>query len=233
MGLTSWAELYFRSLNPDKLLNQLTNYLLQYKRVSLPYVGTIRLVPQPPKLNVVDKLLLPPFYTAQLTDDDTIPEHQLRFLSRLRNEKKEMTLRELEKTGSLLSEKIDGDGFEWKGIGVIRRSQEPVSVYLTSLDKVTAEKVFRPDAEHNLLVGDKQKIYRQASSNPGEVAADLTEEETTEEGSRRSVFIIIGWIVLILSVLYILFVLYQGGFRINATGSRQSPVSYFQSESLR
>jgi hypothetical protein len=52
------------------------------------------------------------------------------------------------------------------------------------------------------------------------VAAD-DEPEVVE--NKRSVFMLIGWILLILSILYILFVLYQGGFKIGAAGSRQAP----------
>jgi hypothetical protein len=208
------------------VLNQLTKYLLQYKSVSIPSVGTIQLVQHPPTLDVVDKRILPPFYTAQLKKDDAVPEHQLRFLCRLLNEKRDVVQDDLEKTGRQLQAKLESGGFDWKGIGLIRQSQEPVPIATEALQTITAERILRQDAEHNVLVGDQQKTYRQSTAMQEEVAEPVV-------ANKRSPYITIAWILLLLSVLFIVFLLYQGKFRIGATGSRQSPTSYLQKQAVR
>ena len=80
MASTSWVESYFRSLKANSVFNQLTKYLVQYKRVSIPSVGTILLVQQPAQLNVADKIIEPPTVSAELREDVVVPEHQLKYL---------------------------------------------------------------------------------------------------------------------------------------------------------
>lgn len=216
MASTFWAELYFRSLNPNDVLDQLTKYLVQYKRVSIPAVGTILLVQRPSELNVADKTILPPSFTAQLNEEDAVPEHQLQFLAGSLKEEKETVLARLQDVGNKLKKQVNSDGFEWQGIGTIRRSDAPVTVSLPALQPLSAERVLRQNAEHNVLVGDQQMTSTQI--------AGLREEEL-EEGrkTKRSVLVIIGWIILLLSILYIIFILYQGKFRVGATGSKYAP----------
>lgn len=220
MGSTFWAELYFRSLKANSVFNQLTKYLLQYKRVSIPSVGTIQLVQQPSQLNVADKLLLPPTYTVGLKDEETVPDHQLNFLAAALKEEKESILYSLQELGSWLQEKVRGEGFDWKGIGTIRQNGPAVLIPVDGLGEVPAERVIRQDAEHQVLVGDQHLTSTQITGRK--------EVEEVVTGSKRSIFMIIGWIVLILSILYIIFVLYQGGFRVGATGSKAAPTGHHQ-----
>lgn len=196
------------------MFNYLTKYLLQYKRVSIPSVGTIHLVQQPAQLNVADKLILPPFYATEFSNEDDVPEHQLSFLSSSLNEERENIQQSLNELGLWLKEKMNGEGFDWKGIGVIQPSNEAVAVLpIKALEPVPAEKVFRQGAEHRVLVGDQHLTSTQIAG---------LKEETTK--SKRSVLVIIGWIVLLLSILYIIFVLWQGKFRVGATGSKSAPI---------
>jgi hypothetical protein len=200
------------------VFNQLTKYLLQYKRVSIPNVGTILLVQQPPQLDVADKTIQPPTYTAELRDDETVSEHQLNFLSAIMRQEKESIHHSLNSLGLWLREKVRGNGFEWKGIGIIRAPGHPLSLPVGILETIPAQRVLRQDAEHSVLVGDQQLTSTQ-------IAGRKAEEETAR-GTKRSIFVIVGWILLALSILYIIFVLYQGRFRIGATGSKASPTGY-------
>jgi len=203
------------------VFQQLTNYLLQYKRVSIPSVGTIHLVQQPAQLKVADKVLLPPAFSAELQSEDTVPEHQLDYLSAALNQGKENVRQSLEKVGRWLVERMDGEGFHWKGIGLIRNNAIQSSVSLPAMEAIPAERVLRRNAEHNVLVGDQQMTSRQ-----------ITERNVDGVVERkRSIVDIVGWIVLLVAILYILFVLYQGKFRVGATGSKQSPTSSLQLKS--
>ncbi len=85
---------------------------------------------------------------------------------------------------------------------------------------VKAEKVTRPDAEHQILVGDQHRTSGQ-----------MTERRTLVEvvKKKRSLYLLAGWILLILSILVIVFFLYTGKFKVNAAGSKQNPFGYTSS----
>ncbi|MBB1282887.1 hypothetical protein HRH25_00755 [Flavisolibacter sp. BT320] len=225
MASTFWVELYFRSLNPNSVFKQLTNYLLQYRQVSIPSVGTIRLVQQPAQLDVADKIITPPSYTTAFSSDETVSEHQLAFLSAALQEEKSNVMERLSLIGERLREKIDGNGFDWKGIGWIGSSGESGVIAPGMLQPVRAERVLRQNAEHNVLVGDQELTSRHLWER--KEAGEMMPEK------KRSVFMIVGWIMLALAILFIVFMLYQGKFRIGATGSRQSPTSYLSAPSYQ
>ncbi len=199
------------------MLNHLTKYLLQYRSVSIPYVGTIQIVQHPPQLNVVDKIIHPPSYSVELRKEEEVSDHQLSFLDSILNRGKDAILRDLRFFGDKLQEKINGPGFHWDGLGMITRSTQSFPLTMEALAPIPAERVIRQDARHKVLVGDQQLLS-------GQSAEAETELEAVE--SKRSVFIIIGWVLLALSILFIAFYLYTGKFRVNATGSKQAPMGY-------
>jgi hypothetical protein len=209
------------------VLNQLTKYLLQYRQVVIPSVGTILLKQESPRLEVADKIIYPPTYAVELGEGETVPEHQLRFLSRLRNEPQESVMETLRQTGEQLRQSVAGEGFHWKGVGIIRRGARPGAMETLTLSPVQAERVLRRDAEHNVLVGDKERTVRSAGTVTAEdeMAPVNVVEDEAASGKKRSVNMTIGWILLVLSILFILFILYQGRFRLAASGSRQAPTS--------
>lgn len=218
MVSTFWVELYFRSLNPNNVFKQLTNYLLQYRRISIPSVGTIRLIQQPAQLDVANKIITPPSFTTEISCDESVPEHQLAFLSAALQEERGRVLDRLSDLGQRLQSKLQGNGFEWKGIGWISQSGATSEVAPAMLQPVRAERVLRPGAEHSVLVGDQQRTSGQMSG--------LKEEAGLVAEKERSVWMIVGWTLLGLAILYIVFLLYQGKFRVGSTGSKQSPTGY-------
>lgn len=205
-------------LNPNNLLNLLTKYLLQNKRVSLPSVGTIRLVHQPPQLDVANKVILPPSFVPELVRDETVSGHQVAFLSAALQKEKEEVLMLLQQVGEDLKARIKNEGFHWAGIGLIRDTSIESRLVLPALKPVPAERVLRHDATHRVLVGDQEVTAAQTTL--------LKEEVETVAEKERSVFIIIGWVLLVLSILFIVFILYRGRFRFGSTGSQSAPTGY-------
>lgn len=217
MASTSSLVLYFRSLKASKVLNHLTNYLLQYKSVCVPHVGTIQLIRHSPQLNVVDKVILPPTYSFVIKDENEVTDHQLRFLHRILDKEREAVVDDLELLGSRLREKINDQGYEWKGIGLLTKQSDSYPLMLSSLEPVPAVRVLRQDAKHNVLVGDHQRTSQHGVS---------LQTETGRITKKRSVFIVIGWVLLLLSLLFIALYLYNEKFRVNASGSKQPPSGY-------
>lgn len=215
MDSTSLQVLYFRSLKASNVLNHLTRYLFQYKCVSIPNVGTFQIVQQPPQLNVVDKIILPPLYFIEIRKEDEVSDHQLNFLDAILKRGKDEIQRDLQFFGNKLQEKINGPGFTWDGLGTITCSTQSLEISTSALEPIPAERVLRQDARHNVLVGDRQRL----SGGSGEAETEAAEK-------KRSLFVIIGWVLLLLSILFIVFYLYIGKFRVNAAGSKQSPTSF-------
>jgi hypothetical protein len=199
------------------MLNHLTTYLFQYRSVSIPHVGTIHLVQQPPQLNVVDKLLLPPSFSLEFKKGEEVSDHQLSYLNAVLQKGKDDVLTDLRFFGYRLQEKINGPGFNWEGLGTITRSTQTLPIAVSSLEAVPAHRVLRQDVRHKVLVGDQHML----SGQPTE-----TETYAGEAGRKHSIFMIIGWIVLVLSIIAIAVLLYLGKFRVKATGSRLSPTSF-------
>jgi hypothetical protein len=221
MASTFWVELYFRSLNPNNVFKQLTNYLLHYRQVSIPSVGTIRLVRQPAQLDVAAKIITPPTYRTEISSNEVVPEHQLAYLSAALQEDKDRVLDRLADMGRRLQQKVNESGFDWKGIGWIGQPADAAAVTPAMLQPIPAERVLRQDAEHSVLVGDQEMTSTQMSGKKEEIVATA--------GSERSVQIIVGWVLLALAILFIVFLLYQGKFRVGATGSKQSPIGFIVS----
>jgi hypothetical protein len=217
MASTSLQVLYFRSLKSSKVLNHLTKYLFQYRTVSIPNVGTIQLVQQAPQLNVVDKILLPPTYSLELKAAQEVSDHQLNYLGAVLQRGEDDVLRDLRFFGDKLQDRINGGGFNWEGLGTINRGTQSLPISINALEPVPAQRVIRQDARHKVLVGDQQRLSGQGPET------EMLAERTVR---KRSLYMTIGWIVLVLSLLVIAFLLYQGKFRINATGSKQSPTVF-------
>ncbi|GAA4751646.1 hypothetical protein [Flavisolibacter ginsenosidimutans] len=199
------------------MLNYLTNYLLQYKTVSVPGVGTLCLVHQPPRLNVADKLIEPPSYVVEIKNGDEISDHQLLFLSGLANKEKEAVENELHSFGNTVQQKINSGGFNWEGLGIIKSDTQMLSLAVPALQPLAAERVIRQDAKHTVLVGDREvssaRVFERST-------------ETVVHGKKRAVSIQIGWILLFLSLLVIALLLYLGKFSVNASGSKLPPTGF-------
>lgn len=216
MASTSWPVLYFRSPKVNSVLNLLTQYLLQYRTVTIPNVGTIRIVQTPPQLDVADKVITPPGFSAQIKTEEEVPAHQLQYLNTVLNKNTEVVLKDLKEFGDRLADKINGPGFEWNGFGQFNRSTQSFTIAAKGLNTIKAERVIRENPNHQVLVGDRETNSFQ-----------LAEERTVSASAPHDRFnlVTIGWIVLLLSIIAIALLFYQGKFKMNVSGSKE-PTSY-------
>ena len=195
------------------MLDLLTKYLLQYRTVTVPQVGTIHLVQQPAQLNIAEKIIYPPSFFAELKKEENVSEHQLHFLNAFLHKENDSVEEQLKQFGDSLYDKINGPGFDWIGLGRFDRSTQSFAIPIEGLHAITAERVIRENPDHQVLVGDRQTSSYQ-------IADEKAGSEFADRG--RSVLITVGWILLGLSILAIAFFIYQGKFRVNAAGSKQS-----------
>lgn len=191
------------------MLPHLTRYLLQYKTVGIPHVGTLRLAQEPAQLNVADKLIHPPVFSLELVEDEPVCGHQLQFLKAASGKTDDESLQDLQSFGRHFRQKMEAGGFDWDGLGTITAGVKSFPVKTTALDAVPAQKVLRNDADHAVLVGDRQTTSSQ-----------LAEERRGEETkTKRSGLITAAWVLFVLAVLFIAFWLFFKKFNTNAAGS--------------
>jgi hypothetical protein len=211
MGLISLAELYFRSLKRIKVLALLTKYLLQFRRLSIPHVGTFELVQQPAEFNVVDKLVLPPSFSLNWHNNDALPEHQVHYLASSFDSDPESIKTKLDQFGKMFSTRVRKEPFAWNGIGNLRGTEGNITIeqypmLIEGLGPVGAHKVIRENVEHNMLVGDRQMTSQQVT------------DSLSKPGKKRSLAVLIGWILLIITILAIVYILYRNGFNPLSSG---------------
>ena len=211
MDLISSVELYFRSLKRIKVLSLLTKYLLQFRKLSIPHVGTFELVQHPAEFNVVDKILVPPSFTLNWNNSDVLSDHQVQFLANSINSDLESIKSELDQFGKKFSYRMRKEPFTWNGIADLKGSDSSIaieqqSLVMDGLAAVPAHKVIRENVEHSMLVGDHQMTSQQVT------------DTLARPARKRSIAVLVGWILLILTILAILFILYRNGFNPLSSG---------------
>ncbi|MGE5521562.1 MAG: hypothetical protein ACM3VS_16675 [Candidatus Dadabacteria bacterium] len=197
------------------MLNLLTQYLLQFRKVFIPHVGAVEIVQTPAKVDVVDKLIYPPQFFTEIKQKGTLTDHQLQFLASSNDKNIEDVKEELETLGRELQEKIDRDSFNWEGIGTFTSNTTSIPLTIHSLQPLAAEKVQRTNVQHQVLVGDQHVLVHQ------EQPANTTEEEVIEE--KKSTRLWIAGVLLAIAVLVIIYFLYKGNFTIYSSGLKRQP----------
>lgn len=210
MDSTYWAELYFRLLKKNKVLSLLTQYLFLYKKVCIPHIGTFEIIQQSPQLNVADKLITAPCFEIKYFSEDLVPEHQLDFFTSVEREQEKIKL-ELFSFGEQLKNKIQQLPFRWKGLGTLRfhfneMIFEAEELKLLPLQNIAAQKVLRENAQHQILVGDRELSSREAT------------EALHRAKQKTPWFITVGWIILSLATIFIFMILYAKNFEPAAAG---------------
>lgn len=198
------------------MLTVLTDYLFCYKKVTLPHVGTFTLVHLPAQLRLADKRLDSPSYSIELVDGKEVTAHQLSFIANSLGKKLEETATDLQQFGKEVEAKMATSGFEWIGLTTIKADTKTIPLPALALAPVIAEKVVRQDVAHPVLQGDKELTSMQI----------IGEKSKIERSSRpSSVSMIIGWIILALALLAIVFLLYNGKFKVGSAGLKLPALS--------
>jgi hypothetical protein len=192
------------------VLTLLSKYLLQYKRVCIPNIGTFEIVQHPAQLNVADKLIAPPVYTTRHIGSNDVPEHQFHFFASAGLAKEELA-HELFVFGERLKRRVQNAPFHWKGFGTLdytssELSFQPDEIWLEGLQSVPANKVLRENAQHNMLVGDQEMTSQQVT------------DVLNQAEYKRPWFIVAGWVLLIVALVAIIIFLYVRNFQTSASG---------------
>ncbi len=143
--------------------NQIASYLFQNKTCPLPGLGTLSLLNSGAEADFTNKLIAAPKNFIQFTDIETDSTGLLNYLSDTTGGTKYEVTEALDHFCDDLRNKITQQpdvqlenlgSFFVDGSGKINFKQE--ELHTAFVQPVFAERVIHPDAEHNILVGDKE-----------------------------------------------------------------------------
>ena len=185
------------------MLADLTRYLLLYKRLCIPHVGTFEIVQQAPEYTVVDKLIHPPKYSVRHSRGEQMSEHQLEYFAAQSSNNKETAHHQLNSLGNSINALAEKKAFNWNGIGALRFSSGTINFdnqfsTVEGFESVAAHKVLRENVEHSRLVGDRR----------------TTSVQTSKSFVNRKWALPMkwGWIILGISILAIIIILFLNNF---------------------
>ena len=110
------------------MLQQLTDYLLHFRRVSIPELGTIELVQQPATLDIANKVIYPPYYKAVFSEKQDGAAHQLQYLQGVLGTEAAVP-EQLRLVGAEMKRKMQQQPFTWQGIGTFEYAADKVSFH--------------------------------------------------------------------------------------------------------
>lgn len=201
------------------MLSSLSSYLVQKKKVFIPYIGTFELLYKPAVLQFADRLIYPPSTEVLFVSEGSASKEQVNYLGNQLNLDERDAEEELRHFGENLKRRIEDNSFEWKGFGTLLLVDDSIvfePAPSNALKPVAANKVIRENAHHDVLVGEREMhssdvSYISEAAKPG-----------------RSYAILAGWIIVLLALAFIVYNLVQHGFHPFASGLQQKTFSYQQ-----
>ena len=142
----------------------LNAYLFQHRSISIPGLGTIYLETLPAEVDVADRTISPPAYTFRFDKYFDAPEKEFfSYLAVQRNILDYEAIRWYNEFSFELRNRIKAEEqVSWDGVGILKKDGsgnvlfEP-QAHTVFLQPTPAMRVNRQDAQHTLLVGDRER----------------------------------------------------------------------------
>ena len=207
------------------MFSLLTKYLLFYKRVSIPDIGSFVIVQQPATLNFVDRQLLPPVYKIVFDEKVAEDDGLIHFIGADTDIEPGAARHKLAQFGSALKSKLQEAPFIWKGIGKLEYADGIVfhaDTPAATLSPVAAHRIIRENSNHTVLVGEQEMQSTSIEAARQEPAVK----------KRQPANIIIGWLLLTAAAAFIVFYCYSQNNILQSTGLKMgiekttAPTSY-------
>jgi len=196
--------------------DNLYEFLLLYKKISLPGIGTISLCHTPAQHDFPNKQFIAPasFFTIDPKNDKT-SKKLFDWISSSLNMTEWEAIKSVNDFSFDLKQKLSEFGeVSWGKVGVLRRDNngdlklDPQNISLQSEPPITAEKVIRVKAEHTVLVGEKEKTSVEM------------EEYFAESPAKKNYTWLIAVILTVLAIMFIGWYFSEKGFSTSAAGNQ-------------
>ncbi len=159
----------------------ITPYFLQSGECSLEQIGTISISSKPAELDIVNKQILPPFEEIIFTEDATQSSPGLiKYIAQKKGYSADVAESILTDFCNEWKDRLaDGESFVFETLGSLQKNNDG-NIYFKRtettqfLKPVIAERVLHENAEHNVLIGDK------------EISSSMITEYNIEEPIKKS-----------------------------------------------
>jgi len=147
------------------MVQVLNAYLYQHRSLSIPGLGTVYLETFPATVEVADRAIVPPGYRFRFDKYFDAPDREFfSFLATQANLLDFEAIKWYNEFALDLRNRIRAeDEVKWEGVGVLRKNDagdillESVAAPAFSQQPIPAMRVNRQDAQHTLLVGDRER----------------------------------------------------------------------------
>ena len=143
----------------------LYRFLIKYKRLDLPGIGTITLHLQSSRSEITDRHFSPPGYFFTLEKEEAIPKGKLFswLASHFRITDSEAVIRFNEFIFDLTRKLKEGKEIHWEKVGSFQKELSgeirftSANEEISWLENVPGQKIIRENVEHRMLVGEVEK----------------------------------------------------------------------------
>ncbi|HPG12711.1 MAG TPA: hypothetical protein PLU37_14355 [Chitinophagaceae bacterium] len=203
------------------MFTELYEFLLLSKELSVPGIGSFALQQQPAELVFADKKINPPSYSVSFEAQPSPPINTALYSwlgRRLGCSDREAVIRFNDFSFDLRKQILGGAIVDWDGIGKLSKALggeikfTPLAEYPNPYEPISAEKVIRENAVHEVRVGED---IRMVETSP---------EEAEVKEKKRSAWYVAALIILLLAVMYIGWYLSENGVSVNATSNKSKAV---------
>lgn len=180
----------------------LYRFLIKYKKLDLPGIGTVALHLQPSRSEFTDRLFSPPGYFFTLEKEDEIPMGKLFswVASHFGTSDSEAVMQFNEFIFDLSRKLKEGKEIHWQKVGSFQKEITggikftSVKEELRWLENVPAQKIIRENVEHRVLVGEVEKT----STEMDKLLNGVTDEKKYSwwvwpVGIGIAIFLFLGW----------------------------------------
>ena len=196
---------------------ELYQYLVLYKKLNIPGVGTFQLERKPADIDFVNKMVNPPAYTVALHHGNTVPSGNVfSWLASALNVSETDAIRRFNDFAFDIKNRVMSEGkFHWEGVGILSKGMageirfDPSLKDMKTGTPVPAVKVIRGNVEHTMLVGEQEKT----SSEMIELLAPSAGRKTHWWG----IALIVGLLAFVVIALY----LSSNGVNTSSTGNQK------------
>jgi len=165
MGLTSSPVLSLRSTKRIEMYEYLYRFLIKYKKLDLPGIGTVALHLRSSRSEITDRHFSPPGYFFTLQKEDGIPKGKffpwLAFHFMITE--REAVIRFNEFIFDLTRNLKEGKEIRWEKVGSFHKEVSGEVKFISEeaevswLESVRGQKIIRENVEHRMLVGEVEK----------------------------------------------------------------------------
>jgi hypothetical protein len=153
------------------MYKDLYQYLIQYKKLSVPGIGTFLLERHPAVANFPARLIHAPYFGISLNEEaESISNSFYQELASLLGcSERDAVIRFNDFSFSFKNKIKNGDRIDWAGVGVLTKSlsggvQFTPATPILKEDPVLAEKVMREKATHTVRVGEEERTAEEMTA---------------------------------------------------------------------